>query len=268
MPRRITGPQLVTLIIVAAGLALAGLVSFSRAQAPTPPPIRVQVTVTQLKPDMVLTYEDLVKNNQIPSQKKIGVAWRRTYASGTGEQNIRVAVVPLPNYAEFDKPPAAQQAMGAEAYANYQAKIRMAIVSQRIEVQTFQPTESIVENNGVSAPLIQVQSVRVLPGKGADFAASLREDYLPAYKKAGVTDFGVFTLNQGNTGILLVRGIPNYAELDKPALLQRAGVTEEQQNKIAARRNATLAGAIETAVYRLVPDMSYGSSPTTVRSTN
>jgi hypothetical protein len=267
MPRRITGPQLVTLIIVAAGLALAGLVSFSRAQAPAPPPVRMQVTITQVKPEMMLIYEDLVKNNQIPSQKKIGIAWRRTYASGTGEQNIRVAVLPLPNYAELDKPPAALQAMGAEAYANYQSKIRGAIVSQRIEVQTLQPTESIFDNNGMPAPLIQVQALRTLPGKGAEFAASLREDYLPAYRKAGVTNYAVYTINQGNTGVLLVRGIPNYAELDKPPLLQRAGLTQDQQDKIAARRNATLASGIETTVYRLIPDMSYGSPPP-LRSTN
>jgi hypothetical protein len=267
MPRRITGPQLVTLIIVAAVIGLAGLVTFSRAQAPTPPLVRIQVTITQVKTEMMLTYEDLVKNNQIPSQKKIGVAWRRTYAGGTGEQNIRVAVVPLPNYAELDKPPAALQAMGAEAYANYQSKIRGAIVSQRIEIQTLQPDESILSNSGVMAPLLQVQFGRLLPGKGADFAASLREDYLPAYRKAGVTDYAVYDINQGNTGVLLVRPIANYAELDKPPLLQRAGLTEDQRNKIAARRNATLAGALETTVYRLIPDMSYGSIAAT-RATN
>lgn len=64
-----------------------------------------------------------------------------------------------------------------------------------------------------------------------------------------------------------MRAIPNYAELDKP-LLQRAGLTQDQQAKIAARRNATLAGGIETTVVRLVPDMSYGTLTPPQRSTN
>jgi hypothetical protein len=42
-----------------------------------------------------------------------------------------------------------------------------------------------------------------------------------------------------------VRPIANYAELDEPGLLQRAGLSPEAQTKIGARRNATLAGPIK-----------------------
>ena len=105
------------------------------------------------------------------------------------------------------------------------------------------------------------------PGKGGEFAASLREDYLPAFKKAGVKDFWVFNTNQGEPGTVLVRPIASYAELDKPGLLQQAGLTQDQQTKIGVRRNATLAGSTETNVYRFIPELSYGM-PGQVRATN
>ena len=112
MPRRITGRQGLTLIIVAAVIALAGLVTLSRAQAPAAPPQpRIQVTVIELKPEMVTTWEDLQKNEMIPAQKKAGLPWRQTFANGASGQGFtRVTLVPLANYAQLDMPGFIQRA--------------------------------------------------------------------------------------------------------------------------------------------------------------
>ena len=271
MPRRITGPQAVTLVIVAAVLGLAGLVTYSRAQAPTPPPIRIQVAVIQLKPDMMTTWEDLQKNELIPAQKKAGLPWRHTLANGASGQGFtRITIVPLANYAQLDMPGFIQRAVSAEANANYNAKNRVSIQSQKTSIETLQVDESIISNSTAPPSLFFVQAFHVAPGKGGEFGASLREDYLPAYKKAGLKDFWVYNTNQGEPGTVLVRPIANYAELDKPALLVQAGLTQDQQTKIGARRNATLGGPTETEVYRFVPELSYGtpSVPTPQRSTN
>jgi len=268
MPRRITGPQLVTLIIVAAGIGLAGLVTFSRAQAPQPPPQRAQVTVTQLRPEMVTTWEDLQRNDMIPAQKKTGLPWRQTLGNGaSGQSFTRVTIIPLANYAQLDMPGFLQRAVSAEANANYNAKLRQTIAEQQVYIQTLQVDESIIGNASTTQPLWVVQVAHILPGKGNDFAASLREDYLPAYKKAGVTDYKVYNTNQGEPGTVLVRPIANYAELDKPGLLAQAGLTQDQQTKIGARRNATLGGPMTTVVVRFIPELSYGT-PSPVRSTN
>ena len=94
-------------------------------------------------------------------------------------------------------------------------------------------------------------------------------NYVPAFKKAGVKDYWVWTLNGGAPGgeRVLVRPIEKYAELDKPALLVQAGLTQDQQDKIAARRNATLATGIEAEVLRFIPELSYGM-PGQTRATN
>jgi hypothetical protein len=269
MLKRITGPRAIALIIVVAAIAIAAFVAVSRAQGPAQPPAqRIVVTITQLKPDMVITWEDLQKNEMIPAQKKTGLAWRHTLGNGaSGQSFTRVSIGPLASYAQLDMPGFITRAVSAEANANYNAKIRPTILTQQQSIDTLQVNESILSNSTTIQPLQLVQVFHVAPGKGADFAASLREDYLPAYKKAGVKDYWVYNTNQGQPGTVLVRPIANYAELDKPALLVQAGLTQDQQTKIAARRNATLGGATETEVYRFIPELSYGT-PTAVRSTN
>jgi hypothetical protein len=274
MLKRITGPLIAAVMIVAA-LALGGIVALNRAQAqaPTPPAVRVQLTVIQLKPDMMTTWEDLQKNEMIPAQKKAGLPWRHTLANGASGQGFtRVTIVPLANYAQLDMPGFIQRAVSAEANANYNAKLRPTIQSQRAEIYTFEANASIMSNLTNMPQFQVVQAAMTQPGKGDEFLASVTQDYLPNYRKAGVKDYWVWTRNGGGPGGLrvMVRPIEKYADLDRPALLQQAGVTQEQQNKIAARRNATLAGGIETNVMRFIPELSYGipTASAPARSTN
>jgi len=72
MLKKITGPRAITLIVVVAALAIAAFVAVSRAQAPTAPAVRIQVTVIQLKPDMMTTWEDLQKNGNPPPDPNSG----------------------------------------------------------------------------------------------------------------------------------------------------------------------------------------------------
>lgn len=270
MLKKITGPRALALIVVIAAVAIAAFVAVSRAQAPTAPAVRIQVTVVQLKPDMLTTWEDLQKNEMIPAQKKAGLPWRHTLANGAAGQGFtRVTILPFTKYADFDMPGFLVRAVSAEANANYNAKIRSTIQSQHAYIYTLEQDASII-SNATTMPQFQfVQSAKVLPGKGGEFLASLREDYLPAFKKAGVKDYWVWTLNGGAPGgeRVLVRPIEKYAELDKPALLVQAGLTQDQQDKIAARRNATLATGIEAEVLRFIPELSYGM-PGQTRATN
>jgi hypothetical protein len=270
MLKRITRPKAIALIVVAVAIAIAAFVAVSRAQGPAQPPAqRIVVTITQLRPEMVVTWEDLQKNEMIPAQKKAGLPWRHTLGNGaSGQSFTRVSIGPLANYAQLDMPGFITRAVSAEANANYNAKLRQTILSQQQSIATLQVDESIMSNATTMQPLQLVQVFHVAPGKGADFAASLREDYLPAYKKAGVKDYWVYNTNQGEPGTVLVRPIANYAELDKPALLVQAGLTQDQQTKIGARRNATLGGPTETTVYRFIPELSYGTPAAPVRSTN
>jgi len=57
--------------------------------------------------------------------------------------------------------------------------------------------------------------------------------------------------------VITVRPIANFAELDQPGLLNRAGLTAEAIQQLNAKRNAFIAST-ETEVERLVPDLSFG----------
>jgi len=255
------------------GYALAALVAgafvwTAVGHAQAPPPQRQLVAIVQLNPEMVVTWEDLIKNQAMPAAKKNGTPWRHVYANGVaGTGFTRVTITPITNYAQFDQPGGVQRAFGADVATKYNAKLAPTVHSQQTYIQTLNLQSSIMGNSTTPAPFVVVQSFRVLPGKGGDFQASLREDFLPAYRKAGVLDFLVFGTNFGGVDGVMARPIAKYAELDQPGLLQRAGLSEEAQAKINARRNTTLAGPIETNIYRFIPELSYGM-PGPPRATN
>ena len=237
------------------------------APAQAPAPVRIAVQVTQVRPDMVGTYQDLIKNEANPALKKAGVAYRWTWANGpSGQGYTFVSVQPITSYAQYDQPGALQKAIGADGVANYNAKLRPAIVSQHTYIQTLRQDLSILSNSNAPPALAVIQSFQIAPGKGDDFTKSMTADYLPNYKKAGLKDFWVYATNYGAPGgqIVTVRPLAKYAELDEQGLLAKAGVTGDAAAQIGARR-AAIATVIDNELVRLVPELSFGMPP---RSTN
>ena len=230
-----------------------------------PAPQRIAVQVTQVKPDMVGTYQDLIKNEANPGLKKAGMAYRWTWANGaSGQAFTFVSVQPISNYAQFDQPGALGRAIGADGVANYNAKLRPTIVSQHTYIETLRQDLSIVSNSSMPPAFAVIQSFQVAPGKGDDFTKSMTSDYLPNYKKAGVKDFWVYAINFGAPGgqIVPARPIGKYAELDEPGLLAKAGVTGDAAAQIGARR-AAIATVIDNDFVRYVPALSFGMPPKT-----
>jgi len=229
------------------------------AQNPAPPPVRVAITVTQVKPDMLGTYQDLIKNEANPGLKKAGLTYRWMFTPVFGQGFTFVSVQPIANFAQYDQPGALQRAIGADGVANYNAKLRPTLVSTQTSIETMNQALSIL--GGMTAPpvAVVVQTFQIVSGKGADFNAIMTSDYIPAYKKAGVKDFWVYNTNFGGPGgeVITVRPIANFAELDQPGLLNRAGLTAEAIQQLNAKRNAFIAST-ETEVERLVPDLSFG----------
>ncbi len=267
-----TGPLsivAVSLAVVVAWTALgaaqgqrgAGAPGRGRAAGQQAPPVRLQVQVTQVKPEMVGTYQDLIKNELIPGLKKAGVQYRWTFTNGPSGQGFTfVSAQPVTNYAQFDQPGVLQRAIGADGVANFNAKLRPTIVSQHTYLQTLRQDLSIQSNSPTPPGLLVVQSFQIAPGKGNDFTSSMTSDYVPNFKKAGVKDFWAYATNFGAPGgqIVTVRAIAKYAELDEPGLLNKAGLSPDAIQQIGARR-AAVATVIENNLVRLVPELSFGS---------
>lgn len=226
-------------------------------QAASPPQWRL-ITITHVKPDMIGAYDDLVKNDANPALKKAGVAWRWTLANFvSGPGFVRVSVQPLPNLAQFDQPGPMVRALGADGAALYNAKLRTMIVGTETFIDNLQPAISIQSNSSAPPAFLQVQEVRVLPGKGPEFISIMASDYLPHYRKL-VKDYWAHARTFGGQQgtYILVRPFTKFAELDAGPLLTQA-VGAEAAAKINARRGA-LTAASSIAFYRYVPELSYG----------
>ncbi|HEY3045486.1 MAG TPA: hypothetical protein VGJ39_15755 [Vicinamibacterales bacterium] len=229
--------------------------------AAAPAPVRVAVQVTEVRPDMVGTYQDLIRNEANPGLKKAGLAYRWTWANGpSGQAYTFVSVQPIADYAQYDQPGLLQKAIGADGVANYNAKLRPAIVSQHTYIETLRQDLSIVSNSGTPPALAVIQTFQVASGKGDDFTKSMTMDYLPNYRKAGLKDFWVYATNYGAPGgqIVTVRPIAKYAELDGMGLLAKAGVTGDAAAQIGARR-AAISTVIDNELVRFVPELSFGT---------
>ncbi len=228
----------------------------------TPAPTHIRVQVTHVKPDMVQQWQNIIRTEAIPAQKKAGMAWRHTWADGGpfGEGATFVTVQPVANFAQFDQPNAIARALGADGVAKYQARIQPTILSSRAWIDTLQPNDGINSNATTPPTMIVVQTYQALPGKLQELSELWRSEYLPRYRKAGVRDVWVYNASYGAPmgQVTVVRGISKYAELDQqPGLLQRGGLSPEAAQKVNARRAALISGA-NSSVLRYVPDLSFG----------
>jgi hypothetical protein len=258
-----------TCAAVLCGIALMVIVGGSngtvlaQAGAQAPPAVRVLVTTTQLKPDMVDTWQTIQRTEVVPATKKGGGTWRWVFTSGPlgGQGFTFVTVVPITNYAQFDGQNAVQRALGPDGVAKLNAKQRPAIVSTHAVLQTLVQNASLQSFPSTPPAFVRVSTLQLLPGKGQEFAAMIEKEYLPAMKKAGVTDYLVFAANYGApiTQRSIVTFLTKYADLDQAGggPLARA-LGQEAAQKINLRQ-AALTSSNEAAVYRLVPDLSFGA---------
>lgn len=242
-----------------------------RGAAAAAPPVRIQVQVVQVKPDMVGTYQDLIKNELIPGLKKAGITYRWTFTEAPFGQGFTfISVQPITNLAQFDQPGALQRAIGADGVANYNAKLRPTILSQHTNAETLNQNLSILSSATTPPALAVVSDIQLLTGKGNEFNQVMTSDFLPNYKKMGVKDFWVYNTNFGGPAgsLVTVTSIAKYADLDQgnPLGLNRAGLSAEMVQQINARRNALIAHQ-ENNIVRFVPELSFGM-PTVRRATN
>lgn len=245
--------------VVVAGIASTPTV-MGQAQGgqAAPPPERTLVVTTSVRPDMVPAYQELMQKEAIPAFKKAGLPFRWVFTNGpVGPGATFVSVQPIRKYADFDQGPVLRSAMG-DAYDKYLAKVRPMIVSSHGVIQTLVQNASLRSDSGKPPAWVVVTTTNLLPGKGQEFATITAEEYLPAFKKAGLTDYWVFAANFGAPGTqrTIVTPISGWADLDQPNPLTRA-VGQEAAQKLGQKRGALTTGS-QTVVMRYVPELSFG----------
>jgi hypothetical protein len=245
--------------LVAGMAAMSETPAMAQAGAAAPPQ-RVAVTTTQVKPDMVATWRDLIQKEAVPAFKKAGVPWRWVFSSGPlgGQAFTFTTVTPVANFAQYDQPPAIQRAMGPEGAAKYNARLLPTVVSTSTVIHTLIPQASLQSFSSTPPVLARIATTQLLPGKGPEFTEITASEFLPAFKKAGVTDHLMFATTYGGPANqrTTVTFLSKYADLDAPNPLIKA-LGQEAAQKLNQKRAALTSGT-EAIVLRLVPELSYG----------
>jgi hypothetical protein len=215
------------------------------------------VTEVHLKPDTAPEWTELQKAEQVPAQKKGGVAWRDTWADGPGgNPYLRGTVVPVSSLAQFDNPAPIVKALGQEGAAAFGAKNRRLVTGSRSRIFATRPDLGFGTRTGVPKLAI-LSTVNVINGRAADFEAFLKSDVVPPLKKAGVTYYAVAQVVYGgdtNEYVTLVLA-NDYAELAKGHPLERA-LGADGAAKLAQRSGAFVS-RLERRIIRYVPELSF-----------
>jgi hypothetical protein len=246
-------------LLAGATLLALTIPSLSIAQQ-NPPPQWSVITTTQIKPEYRTEYEAIQKEITA-AYKKSGVPFRIVAQTTFGDVMEYTSILPLAKFADFDGPSSLAKALGGEPAAQKMLK-RMApyIVSVHRYADLAMPDASL-ETPGDPGEWVQVATYHLLPGKGAEFTAFLKSDYLPAMKKAGMTNVWVSRPIFGGDSNLRIMVTPMHklAELDLGPATTRALGAEGAQ-KLNAKQS-TMVESVNRSIAHLRMDMSYMPAP-------
>ena len=209
-------------------LALAAP-SISSAQTEPPPPQWQVITTTQIKPEFRAEYEAGQKE-MTAAYKKAGVSYRVVVQTMFGDLMEYTAVTPLSKFAEMDEPSPLAKALGDAGSQKLLKRLGAYLVSAR-RVGYLVLGNISLESEGDPGEYLHIMTFHLRPGKGGDFAAFMKDSYLPALRKAGVSNawmsepvFGGDTSDR-----VLVMPMHKVAEIDAgPATRRGLGVEGAQ----------------------------------------
>jgi hypothetical protein len=246
-------------LLVLAILVLGVSDGRARAQSASAPPQRQLLLINEvnLKPDTAPEWSELQKTETIPAQKKGGLPWRDTWASGLGgDPYLRATVTPISSLGQFDGESPMLKALGQQGAAALGAKNRRLVAGSRSRIVTTRPDLGF--GTRPAAPKIGVLSiVTVTNGRVAEFEAFLKSDVIPALKKGGAGYYSVVQnlfggdANEFSTLVLF----ENYAELGKGHPLERALGADGMAR--LAQKSASFVSRLERRIIRYLPDLSY-----------
>lgn len=241
---------------IVTGVGFLLTLSFSPATFAQSAPTTSLVTITHVKPEMITDWVDLQKLEVNPAMKKGGVKSRTVYGTfvfgNTGEY---VSVQPIQSFAQSDGTNPMVEALGEAPAARLRDKLRKCVLASN----SFEATSVPELSNTIDGPPppIMVQArYRITPGKFDDFAAVMKSDVVPVYKKANmpltVIRRGVGT---NPNDVVISTGYTKMGDWDgRPFLTKTLG------QEAAAKINAKFAGSrnlIEVIVRRRMPELSF-----------
>ncbi len=211
------------------------------------------ITTTQIKPEFRQEFE-AVQKEVTAAYKKAGVPYRYVVQTILGDLEEYVSIAPISKLAEMDGPSPLVKALGDAGSQRLLRKIGGSIMSAH-RVTT------------IPGEYGQVTTMRLAPGKGAEFTAFMKDDYLPAMRKADVANLWVSRpvfggdLNERVT----VRIMHKLAELDGGPPTTKALGAEGAQ-KLSAKQ-ARIVESVHLSIGHLRTDLSLMPTPEKPKTT-
>ena len=243
----------------------------SIAQTPTPTPAPqaaptpewLSITVVSVKPEMMVEFQNFMKNTTNPALKKGGLKWREVWqnTSAAGDAFEYVLVTPVGKLAEFDGPSAIEKGLGADGFAAWLTKAGSLVNSVRRFIIRTRPDLSFAAQRTGPPKLVVLHFVQVAPNRNTEYENYLKNDFVPAMKQAGVTYLVSQTVFGGNANEYITLTMRDtFAELDKgPVLVQALG--PEGAQKLTQKLPVGTVVNVERSLARFVPDMSIMPAP-------
>ncbi len=223
------------------------------------------ITTTQIKPEFRQEFE-AVQKEVTAAYKKAGVPYRYVVQTILGDLEEYVSIAPISKLAEMDGPSPLVKALGDAGSQRLLRKIGGSIMSAH-RVTTMAMNDISIRTPGDPGEYGQVTTMRLAPGKGAEFTAFMKDDYLPAMRKADVANLWVSRpvfggdLNERVT----VRIMHKLAELDGGPPTTKALGAEGAQ-KLAAKQ-ARIVESVHLSVGHLRTDLSWMPTPEKPKTT-
>lgn len=256
MNTQLRNPNLVRAACAALALSATALAT---AQTVPPSTTRIIAIRTQVKPEMLNEWLDLQKNEVNPALKKAGVKSRNVSSAAFGNTYEYLSTSPLENYGLLDGPGPLVRALGPEAAARLNAKLRKCIDSQRVYIINGQTDLS--DAPGSPSPVRVSVRRRVAPGKGEEYRNFLKNEILPVYKKAKADGkIAGFTMSTRGLGAIpgeftTTTHYSKFADIEGGTTLVKV-LGQEGAAKLNAK-GAGLSSIIETVVRRHNADLSF-----------
>jgi hypothetical protein len=225
---------------------------------PAPTPEFLSITVVSVKPEMMVEFQNFMKNTTNPALKKGGLKWREVWqnTSAGGDAFEYVLVTPVAKLAEFDGPSALEKGLDAQGLPAWQTKAGSLVNSVRRFIIRTRPDLSFMAERTGPPKLAVLHFIHVAPNRNSDYESYLKNDFVPVMKQAGVTYLVSQTIFGGNANEYITLTMRNnFAELDKgPVALQVLG--QEGAQKLVQKMPAGAVMHVERSISRFVPELS------------
>lgn len=226
--------------------------------AAVPSPEFLSITIVSVKPDMVVEFQNFMKETTNPALKKGGLKWREVWQStpAAGDAFEYVLVAPIEKFAEFDGPSPIEKALGAQGFAAWQAKAGSLVTAVHRYVVRTRPDLSFAAKRTGPPKLAVIASVHVATNRNDDFENYVKNDFLPVMRQADVSYFVSQAVFGGGTNVYVTLTLrESFADLDKgPVVTQTIGA--EAAQKLALKLPAGTVTHIERSITRYVPELS------------